>query len=439
MEGYKIVVLDDDPTGIQTVHGCMLITDWRASNIRQAFDHKSPVFYILTNTRSMNRPEAVDIITEATRLVIEVNKQYNYKLIFISRSDSTLRGHFPDEPEAIIKVLQLSDRSTEYPVFFIPSFFEAGRMTVSGIHYMKQRSKLIPVSETEFAGDSVFGYKNSELSDYIVEKSDGKIKKEEIAHIGLDLLKKDKIDELKAFIKLNKDKRYIYSDSKDYSNLECLSEVLLELSANSDNPIVLRTSSSMPKSIAGIDDAEFIKKEDLKMGKGCGLIIVGSHVKKSTSQLEKLLKNKSITGIEVNVNSIINWPDPYMAEILMRIGFAERKGLTPVIYTSRDELKLPDTDQRLDIGKKISLFLVNIVKHIKYTPTFIIAKGGITSNDIMTKALGIKTAIVAGQVVPGVPVIIASGNERFSGIPYIIFPGNVGNDNTLYDVASSII
>ncbi len=439
MEGYKIVVLDDDPTGIQTVNGCMLITDWRASNIRQAFDHKSPLFYILTNTRSVNKAEAVDIVSEATRLVIEVNKQYKYKLIFISRSDSTLRGYFPDEPEAIVKVLEICDKKSEYPVFFIPSFFEAGRMTIAGIHYMKQGGKRIPVSETEFASDNVFGYKNSNLTEYIIEKAKGSINKEELSHIGSELLKEGKKKELKTFIEKNKDKKYISSDSKDYSELECLSEVLIELSLKSENPIVLRTSSSMPKAIAGIKDAKFISKKDLSIKKGCGLIIVGSHVKKSTTQLAKLLKHKSVIGIEVSVTSIINWPDPYMTEVIMRIDIAIRKGLSPVIYTSREELRLSEADQSLELGRQISAFLVNIVKSINYTPSFLIAKGGITSHDILTKALGIKTAIVAGQVVPGVPVIIAEKNDKFPGMPYIIFPGNVGDEGTLYDVADLII
>lgn len=439
MSEYKIVVLDDDPTGIQTVHGCMLITDWRASNIRQAFDHKSPLFYILTNTRSMNKAEAVDIVYEATRLVIEVNKQYNYKLIFISRSDSTLRGHFPDEPEAIVKVLEMFDKKSEYPVFFIPSFFEAGRMTMSGVHYMKQGNKLVPVSETEFAADNVFGYKNSNLTEYIIEKAKGSINKEELSHIGSDLLKHSKKEDLKAFIEKNKNKKYISSDSKDYSELECLSEVLIEISSKSENPIVLRTSSSMPKAIAGINEAVFISKKNLSIKKSSGLIIVGSHVKKSTTQLSKLLKHKSVTGIEVNAISIINWPDPYMAEVIMRIDIAVRKGLTPVIYTSREELRLPDADQSLELGRQISAFLVNIVKSINYTPSFLIAKGGITSHDILTKALGIKTAIVAGQVVPGVPVILSERNDRFPGMPYIIFPGNVGDEGTLYDVTDLII
>ena len=34
----RIVVLDDDPTGIQTVHGCLLITQWDEESVRHAFD-----------------------------------------------------------------------------------------------------------------------------------------------------------------------------------------------------------------------------------------------------------------------------------------------------------------------------------------------------------------------------------------------------------------
>lgn len=34
---FKIVVLDDDPTGIQTVHDVYVYTDWELSTLREAF------------------------------------------------------------------------------------------------------------------------------------------------------------------------------------------------------------------------------------------------------------------------------------------------------------------------------------------------------------------------------------------------------------------
>jgi uncharacterized protein YgbK (DUF1537 family) len=44
---WKMVVLDDDPTGIQTVHGCLLITQWDEDSVRKGFADAEPFFYIL--------------------------------------------------------------------------------------------------------------------------------------------------------------------------------------------------------------------------------------------------------------------------------------------------------------------------------------------------------------------------------------------------------
>ena len=67
--------------------------------------------------------------------------------------------------------------------------------------------------------------------------------------------------------------------------------------------------------------------------------------------------------------------------------------------------------------------------HVK--PAYIIAKGGITSSDVGTKALKVKKALVMGQIQKGIPVWLTGEESKFPGMPYIIFPGNVGDKDTL--------
>ena len=166
----RLVVLDDDPTGIQTVHGCLLITQWDEESVRLAFEDDVPFFYILTNTRAMTREEAAKVTREAMEMVIHVNKDYGYRLIVVSRSDSCLRGHFPLETDVIRDCLVRHGVTVAPKTPFCPAFIEAGRVTIDGVHYMKDGDMLIPVSETEFAQDNVFAYHTSVLHDYIREK-----------------------------------------------------------------------------------------------------------------------------------------------------------------------------------------------------------------------------------------------------------------------------
>ena len=391
---WKMVVLDDDPTGIQTVHGCLLITQWDEQSVRQGFEDKQPFFYILTNTRAMTREDAERVTREAMEMVVKVNDDYNYRLIIVSRSDSCLRGHFPLETDVMRGVLVRHGLPVSAKTPFCPAFIEAGRVTIDGIHYMKDGSKLIPVSETEFARDNVFAYHTSVLRDYIKEKG------------------------------ANPDD-YTVVNAQGYDELRAFADTIL--SGNTTEHIVIRSSSSLPKAISGIADKPLLDRSILK-GEGVGCFVVGSHVKKTTSQLEQLLQAEGTCAIEVDVQRILDDADALMLETLDTIQQVVDNHLTPVVYTSRQEIRLTDADQRQHLGQQVSDFLVDIVRRLPFTPSYLVGKGGITSHDILTKGLNIRSARVLGQIINSVPCVMTHD------FPYIIFPGNVGSETSLRDV-----
>ncbi|MEB3251199.1 MAG: four-carbon acid sugar kinase family protein, partial [Cyanobacteriota bacterium] len=53
MASPKIIVLDDDPTGSQTVHSCLLLMGWDTETLRQGLQDPAPIFFVLTNTRAL--------------------------------------------------------------------------------------------------------------------------------------------------------------------------------------------------------------------------------------------------------------------------------------------------------------------------------------------------------------------------------------------------
>jgi len=402
----RIVVLDDDPTGIQTVHGCLLITQWDEQSVRHAFDDDVPFFYILTNTRAMTREDATAVTREAMEMVLRVNKDYGYRLVVISRSDSCLRGHFPLETDVIRECLVSHGYQVAPKTPFCPAFIEAGRVTIDGVHYMKDGEQLIPVSETEFARDNVFAYHTSVLKDYIREKGANPD--------DYDIVNAQSYEELNNYA------RHLTSD-------------ILPLTSS----IVIRSSSSLPKAISGIPDIPLLDRSILSPLTShhspltthlSPLFIVGSHVKKTTRQLEHLLAAEGTCGLEVDVQRILDDPAALMQETQQTIRQIVDEHLTPVVYTSRQEIRLDDADQRQHLGQRVSDFLVDIVRQLSYTPSYLVAKGGITSHDILTHGLNIKSARVLGQIVSSVPCIMTKD------FPYIIFPGNVGNEESLKEV-----
>ena len=378
-----MVVLDDDPTGIQTVHGCLLITQWDEESVRTGFEDSEPFFYILTNTRAMTREEAERVTREAMEMVVKVNQDYGYRLIVVSRSDSCLRGHFPLETDVMRECLKRHGYEVAAKTPFCPAFIEAGRVTIDGIHYMLDGKRLIPVSQTEFARDNVFAYHTSILTEYIKEKGANPE--------DYEIVNAESYDELRAFAR------------------QLTSPISHQPSA-----IVIRSSSSLPKAISGISDQPLLDRSILKQA-GVGCFVVGSHVRKTTQQLEQLLQTEGTS-------------DGLMMETLDTMSQIVEQGLTPVVYTSRQEIRLEDADQRQRLGQQVSDFLVDIVYRLPFTPSYLVGKGGITSHDILTKGLGIRSARVLGQVVPSVPCIMAAH------FPYIIFPGNVGNEQSLREV-----
>lgn len=392
-----MVVLDDDPTGIQTVHSCLLLTCWDSASLHQAFTHEQPFFYVLTNTRAMSRDEAARVVREVMEAVLEVAAHYDYRLIFVSRSDSCLRGHFPLETDVMRTVLAEHHIPVWPRIPFVPAFIEAGRVTVSGTHYMRSEGRLIPVAETEFARDNVFGYHTSILRDYIVEKG-------------------GEADE------------YEIVDAAGYDELYAYCDRLEKETAGFDGAVVIRSSSSLPKAISGIADKPLLDRSILRDKQGVGCFVVGSHVQKTTRQLIHLLEQEGVRGIEADVSRILNHREAMIEEVTTAMGKAHDEGLTPVVYTSRKEIRLDDADKRQHLGQEVSDFLVEIVRRMPFEPCYLAAKGGITSHDILTKGLQVRCATVEGQIIGSVPCV---QTDRFA---YIIFPGNVGDDQSLAEL-----
>ena len=135
--GRRIAVLDDDPTGVQSVHGVPVLTTWTVDDLRWALAQPSPTFYILTNSRSFPEDEAVDLNREIARNLSAAAAESGTDFDVVSRSDSTLRGHYPAETDALAAALAEGGRGPD-GLIICPAFFEAGRVTVDDVHWVRQ-------------------------------------------------------------------------------------------------------------------------------------------------------------------------------------------------------------------------------------------------------------------------------------------------------------
>lgn len=428
----KIIVLDDDPTGSQTVHSCLLLTQWDVETLRIGLADQSPIFFILTNTRALTSDQAAAVTREVTQnLKLALAAESITEFLVVSRSDSTLRGHYPVETDVIAEELGPFDAH-----FLVPAFFEGGRITRNSIHYLIIDGVETPVHLTEFAKDSVFAYQHSYLPDYVTEKTKGLIPSEKVEQF---LLADIRIGTLTRLMELTGN-QCVVVDGETQADFDQLASDIIT-AASQGKRFLFRSAASILTSLAALGNQPIPAEE---MGKYTrngkpGVVIMGSHVKKSTQQLEQLLQAPGIVGIEVDVSHLLEESETQRQELLQQIldqiYAIHNAGQTPVIYTSRQELQFDTVEIRLAFGAKVSDLLMDIVRGLPPDIGFLISKGGITSNDVLSKGLALKTARLLGQVLAGCSMVkTSSDHPLYPNLPVVLFPGNVGDGNGLATV-----
>lgn len=426
----RLVVLDDDPTGTQTVHDVPVLTAWPVAALREAFAQPGAVFYILTNSRGLTPPAADALNREIAANLLQAAEGRPFHLV--SRSDSTLRGHFPLEARALAEALP-------YPLdawLLVPFFEEGGRFTLDGTHYVAEGETLLPASETPFARDASFGYRSAALPDWVAEKSGGQISAADVAVISLKLLREGGPDAVYAALMALRGGQVCAVDALSYRDLEVLVLALLRAEAQGRR-YLYRTAASFVRTRAGQEAQPLLSAADLGVAEGGGLVVVGSYVPKTSAQLAYLLDHNDLAAVELRVEKLLGEErDRHIAEAAAQVNAALAAGRHSVLYTSRDLITGADAGSSLHIGQRVSEGLMAALAGLAQRPAFVVAKGGITSSDVATKALSVRRALVRGQIAPGIPVWELDAHSRFPGMPYVVFPGNVGETRTLSDVVA---
>jgi len=439
----KIIVLDDDPTGVQTVHGVSVYTDWTETSIRAGFEEENQMFFILTNSRAFTAQETKEVHAEIAERIEKISKLTDTPYLLISRGDSTLRGHYPLETATLRETIESQGITKIDGEILLPFFEQGGRLTVDDIHYVVKGEEMVPAGETEFAKDRTFGYQASHLGDYIEEKTAGAFSKEQTVSITLEEIRALALDSMVTKLMGVHDFQKVVVNALTEQDVKIFSIALLEALAQGKQ-FLYRTAATFTKVIGNISSRPLLTAEELTDASSShgGLIMVGSHVQKTTQQLDALRSLNELAFIELNAHLVQN-AAIFAQEVERARIVAETfvsNGKTAVVYTKRERLDLGPgmEEEELKLSVRISEAVTSIVHDFAHTPRYLIAKGGITSSDIGTRGLEVKRATVAGQVAPGVPVWTTGEESRFPHLPYIIFPGNVGSVETLKDVVQML-
>jgi uncharacterized protein YgbK (DUF1537 family) len=436
MSRTKIIAIDDDPTGSQTVHGCLLLTRWDPETLLLGLTDASPLCFVLSNTRGMAAAEAAAVtrticINLRTALETLAAQGDAVQPVLVSRSDSTLRGHYPVETDIIAAELGPFDAH-----FLVPAFFEGGRFTRDGTHYLQVEGAdgphAVPVHETEFARDSVFGFSTAFLPDYVEEKTAGRIPAEAVERFSLE----DVRGELGTRLQGLRDNTCCVVDAEQQADLDNFCRQVLTAAA-AGKRFLFRSAASLltslaalpPQPVAAAAMATFVRD-----GRP-GVVLMGSHVQTSTRQLQALFAQPDLVAVEIEIDRIDSARQALLEEVQARVQAAISAGQGVVLYTSRGERAFATKAERLAFGERVAALLVDLVRTLPAEIGFLISKGGITSNDTLSKGLALASARVLGQIHAGCSVVrCPSTHPRFPDLPVVIFPGNVGGDTALAEV-----
>ena len=327
---------------------------------------------------------------------------------------------------------------------FSPYFRQGERYTINNIHYVREGERLIPAGLTEFAKDKTFGYQASHLGKWCEEKSNGRYRAEDMIYLSLSDLRAANTDRLARQLGTAKGFQKIIVNAACDEDVDVFVTALCK-AIKAGGEYLFRCAAALPKALGGVTDKALLTKDDLVRSgdRHGGMVLIGSHVGKTTRQLAALRESPlPLDYIEFNQHLVLM--DHGLEKETARVAAAADEsiaaGRTVVVYTRRDRLDLPacDAEGQLQISVQISVAVTDIVARLTQKPRFILAKGGITSSDVGTKALRVRRATVMGQIAPGVPVWQTGPESKFPFIPYVIFPGNVGEDSTLRSVVEQL-
>ncbi|KAL2786771.1 hypothetical protein BJX66DRAFT_328342 [Aspergillus keveii] len=386
---------------------------WDIDLLVAEFESDSKGFFILTNSRALPPPEARALVSEALTNVAQAASITDQKFEVVLRSDSTLRGHFLEELESHNDTIGAPDAW-----IFAPFFEPGGRFTIGDVHYVAEGDSLVPAAETPFAKDRSFGYKSSNLKEYVLEKAGDRFTQKDIISVTLEDIRVGDLDAIATkLLSVPKGGIVIMNAATDQDMLLfCLAllgadEFTVQKAHNLR--FGYRTGASFVSSRLGIPRKDPIKPSQLQLAapngatQTGGLIVAGSYVPKSSLQLETLIRRRgsALEVLTVDVPGLLaeaaSQPDiattlrnsSALQHIIERTSTALQGGKDVLVMTSRDLVTVDSTPSststtrkltNLEINTLVAQSLVYILRNLSIRPRYLLAKGGVTSSDAAT-------------------------------------------------------
>ena len=426
----KLIVIDDDPTGSQTVHSCPLLLSWRVETLVEGLQHPAKVLFILANTRALPHRDAEARLREVCGNLRQALNRLNLKdWQLVSRGDSTLRGHFPLDAQV------LSQELGPFAVLFLlPAFLPGGRTTVGGRHFLHGQ----PVHRSSYARDSRFAYGTSSLAAWVEQKSGGRIPQRTVTaiHWGDKAGPGQRLSRLASL----PPGAVVTVDASEPEHLRRFGQLMQQRRRQGHRDLCWGAASLInalvdpgPQTLSHGDWAGLRRRDE--RGPQPGVILVGSHQPGADRQLAQLLTAPSVQGLEIPVEHPRQTTAPPHRALAAALGQAlHRERRTVVLYTGRGERLRGDGAGQLVLARTIAQLQETLLAPLRSSLGYVISKGGSTSDTLLRHGLGLDRVLLRGQVMPGISLVQPLTPRGQAGLPVICVPGNMGADETLLDL-----
>jgi uncharacterized protein YgbK (DUF1537 family) len=421
-EPAPAVVLDDDPTGVQTLAGIRVLLAWDASRIRAALAGRRAV-HLITNSRALSPVEAQALVASAARDALAGAHDADVVL----RGDSTLRGHLLEEYLGVRDGLALGE---EPPLLLVPALPSAGRVTVGGVHLIERDGSRTPLHETEYARDGVFAYRNARLLSWAEERSGGLFRAVDGRELSLEQLRADgpaAVVEAIANLSAARRPAVLAPDAVTMADLDVIAHGYADAAAAGARALV-RCAPAFAGVLAGTTAPGLV---DTPRASDGVLVVCGSYVPATTRQLDRLVAAHQGALVEVDVVALASAePEAEIDRAATAAAARLEKTGVAIVATPRER---PPQTRSLDVGARIASSLARVAGAVEPRPAVVIAKGGVTSAVTLREGFGIDAAEVVGPVLPGV------SHWRAEELDYLVVPGNIGADTLLADLVARVL
>ncbi|HVU67301.1 MAG TPA: four-carbon acid sugar kinase family protein [Ktedonobacteraceae bacterium] len=415
----RVIILDDDPTGTQSVANVEVILRPALPAYRRFFSSTERAVYVLSNTRALKQETAVDLLRRIRAEVEQAAHEAGEGVSILLRGDSTLRGHVFAEMDV------LAEGVDDAVLLFVPAFPDGGRVTINGVHYLLNGDEKTPVAQTEFARDATFAYHSLALVDWVAEVGQGRT----ALSLPLSHLRSQGAAALRQVLLEAPAGTVVVPDAETNEDLEMLARGLLD-AEEGGRRVIVRSASPFAALRAGLRPA--FRQPALSGQDNRVLVVCGSHTEASTRQLASL-EERTTPVITVPIDWLLNEGlEGVVPHLAVQVNLALEERRFAILATERTR---QPRHSDLAAGAQVMAALTAIVARVAGSCDAVIAKGGITAAQVATDGLAATRAVVQGQLEAGVPLwnlTLADGRT----LPYAVIPGNVGHEHTLVNVAT---